>query len=338
MKLTRKVGNGKGDGHTSVPLWGLKTNKFPIKLFDFGNEIRVVKTSKDYASILGKKLKSINNKPIEEIYAKVSKLTPFTENKQSLMDRTCQYLVISDLLVALRFIDQSSNATFTFIDDNNNEEHITINSHSKEELDKLEYTSISFSHPKIIIPKDTKFKNLWFTSLNNFKTVYIKFKQYPSEVEMNTFSESIYNFIEKHQSNSLIIDLRDNYGGDFFMGMILTSWLNTSDFINWKSNVYVLVDRVTYSAAMVNAVQFKQLLNAKIVGEPTGANPNGYQDLGQFNLPNSKLLITYTKRKFRLQDEITEGLIPDIIIEPNWLDYKNGFDRVLNWTIDNIKF
>lgn len=122
---------------------------------------------------------------------------------------------------------------------------------------------------------------------------------------MNSFAEELLENIKKHNSQNLIIDLRNNYGGNIFMGLILARGLIVADCLNWKSGVYVLTNRATYSAAMVNALQFRQLLNAKIVGEPTGANPNGYQDLGQLNLPNSNVVITYTKRLFRMQDANT---------------------------------
>jgi len=88
---------------------------------------------------------------------------------------------------------------------------------------------------------------------------------------------------------------------------------------------------------MVNAVQFKQLLNTKVIGEPSGANPNGYQDLGQFCLPNSKLLITYSKRLFRLQNSKSESLQPDILITPKWENYKNGYDEVLSWVLKDLE-
>ena len=337
MHLTQKVGGGKGDGHTSVPLWGMDLHKYPIKLFDFGNEIRVIEADENHKYLIGKKIISINGIPIDKIYSKVSELTPFTENKQSSMNRTCSYMMISEVLEALDFIKNKEQAKFVFIDDDGIEEIITMKSFSKVELDSFELITLGFSDPHIQRPKNSIFKDLWFASLNNSKTVYIKFGEYPSEKEMNDFSESVYNFIEQKKSESLIIDFRNNYGGDFFIGQILASWLNACDSINWKSNVYVLIDRVTYSAAMVNAVQFKQQLNAKVIGEPTGANPNGYQDLGQFNLPNSNLLITYTKRLFRLQDKNTMGLQPDVLIEPNWYNYKKGIDEVLNWTLNDIK-
>lgn len=336
MRITQKIGGGKGDGHTAVPLWNKKLHKYPIELFDFNGEIRVIGIVEKYSELLGSQLKSIDGVNINEIYKKVSKRTPFTENKQSKMDRTCSYLVIAEILKALNVTANIDQTQFTFIDDKDNKKTILLKAVSSEELDEIKLANISYRHPKISKPKDSKLKNLWFTSLNNSKTVYINFKEYGTIDEMQTFSKQVFNFIEENKSEHLIIDLRDNYGGDFYKGLLLSSYLNVCDSINWESHVYVLINRKTYSAAMVNAIQFKQLLNAKVVGEPTGANPNGYQDLGQFSLPNSKLLITYTKRLFRIQDNKSNGLQPDIFIIPKWENYKNYFDETLNWVLFDI--
>ena len=54
-------------------------------------------------------------------------------------------------------------------------------------------------------------------------------------------------------------------------------------------------------------------------------------------MPNSKLLITYTKRLFRLQDIKTNGLQPDVLIKPRWKNYKNGVDEVLDWVLNDIE-
>jgi hypothetical protein len=337
MKLTQQIGGGKGDGHTSVPLWNRDLHKFPIKLMEFNGVYRVVKTPKKYAHLLGNTLMKINGIAINDIVRKIKPLTPFTENEQSSKDRVCSYIMIADILEAEKIITTNDASKFTFTDANEKEKKVYLKSLQKQQLKLLEYSELGFSNRTIIKPRETKHKDLWFTSFNQQKSVYIKFKEYISEKEMNEFSENVYDFIQQNKSKHLIIDLRDNYGGDFFIGQILASWLNASDSISWKSRVYVLVNRVTYSAAMVNALQFKQLLNAKVVGEPTGANPNGYQDLGQFKLPNSNLLITYTKRLFRLQDIDTKGLQPDMLITPKWDNYKKGVDEVLDWVLNDIK-
>jgi len=109
-----------------------------------------------------------------------------------------------------------------------------------------------------------------------------------------------------------------------------------ADSINWKSGVYVLIDNVTFSAAMSNAAQFSQILNAKLVGEPTGGKPSGYQDIGQFFLPNSKLVVTYSKRFYHFKDDQKDALYPDINIELSIDDYVKKNDRQLGWILDDI--
>lgn len=337
MKLTHKIGGGKGDGHTAIPLWPMKLHRYPITLFDFGDVLRIIKVKKEYDHLLGKKLIRIDGMPISEIYKKVSKLTPFTENRQSSMDKTCNSLIISEILFGLDIVKQKDKATFTFADDAGNYESIILEALTKEENEESEYKEIVFQYPNLTRPESYKTKKLWYTSLRDSLTVYVNFKGYPNEVEMNSFAEDLLENIKKHNLQNVIIDLRDNYGGNFFIGLILARRLNGADCIDWKSGVYVLTNRETYSAAMVNALQFRQLLNAKIVGEPTGANPNGYQDLGQFNLPNSNLIITYTKRLFRLQEVNTEGVQPDILIIPKWEKHEKGVDEVLEWVIKDIE-
>ncbi|RKR13076.1 peptidase S41-like protein [Maribacter vaceletii] len=335
MRLTHKVGAGKRDGHTSVPLWGVNLNKFPIKFYDFEGDLRVISILENHAQLLGKKLKSINGIPVKKIYKRVSKLTPFTENIQSSMDRKCRYLVVADLLKALNIIDKIEQSTFTFSDNYGKEISVQLNSFEKEKYATLTFKNIHLN-PIIKKPKTVKDKDLWFSSINNSKTVYINFKKYPSRKEMNDFSESVFKFIEANNSQHLIIDLRDNYGGDFYKGLLLANWLNISDSVEWLSKVYVLTNRKTYSAAMINALQFKQLLHAKIIGEPSGGKPNGYQDMGEFSLSNSKLIVTYSKREFQFHNRKNKSLKPDVLITPKWKNFKKGYDETLNWVLKDI--
>lgn len=79
------------------------------------------------------------------------------------------------------------------------------------------------------------------------------------------------------------------------------------------------------------------MLNAKIVGEPTGSNPTGYQDMGQFKLPNSGMIVTYSKRLFRFQEKITQGVQPDVLIEYDWESYSKGKDNMMQWIINDLK-
>lgn len=118
--------------------------------------------------------------------------------------------------------------------------------------------------------------------------------------------------------------------------MVLAYALNLADSIDWKNGVFVLTSNKTFSAGTSNAALFKQLLNAKIVGQPTGSNPNGYQDMDSFTLPNSKLVITYSKRLFRLSPQVNTSLQPDIIINQNRDDLFKGTDSILKELIKGL--
>jgi len=99
-----------------------------------------------------------------------------------------------------------------------------------------------------------------------------------------------------------------------------------------------LIGNKTYSAAMSNAAQYRQILNARLVGEPTGGNPVGYQDMDQFSLPNSGWTITYSKRNYRFQDAFSEGVQPDVLIEADWENYDRGIDKPLAWIMEDIGY
>jgi len=334
MRLTRKI----GDGHTAFSLRGVETHLFPIEIYKVNGQWRVIKTTEKHKDILGKELVAIDGKPMEQVEDEVSKIAQHVENEQSKIIRVAQYSMISELLYGLHLTQKEFDAIFTFLDENERKTEVTLKSiNSKDYYENVEFKSLETVIPEIEKPIDLKHDYLWFSPIKTTQAIYIKFESYPSFEEMETFGASVLNHINKNNIKQIVIDLRNNGGGDFFVGTFLAYYLNLADSIDWKSGVYVLTDKVTFSAATSNASQFRQILNAKIVGEPTGSNPSGYQDMGQFTLPNSGMTVTYSKRLFRFQEKIAQGLQPDVLIEYDWQSYSKGIDNMMEWIINDIK-
>ena len=130
----------------------------------------------------------------------------------------------------------------------------------------------------------------------------------------------------------LIVDLRWNGGGDFTRGReyVLNEigkrerWLKPRAF-------YVLTGRRTFSAAMVNTVDFKRAAGAILVGEPTGARPNSSSETGLFRLPNTGVQATVSICRYEAWPEDVPGVPPDQVIPPSWADYRDGRDAALEW-------
>lgn len=87
---------------------------------------------------------------------------------------------------------------------------------------------------------------------------------------------------------------------------------------------------------MSNAAQFSQILNANLVGEPTGARPSGYQDMGQFSLPHSKLEVTYSKRLYHFEGGNEDASYPDVLIKHSIEEYVENNDCQLGWILNDI--
>lgn len=334
MRLTRKI----GDGHTSFSLGGLETHLFPIEVFYVDGDWRVIKVSEEHKHLLGKKLVQIDDQAIATVVKEVSQVAQYVENQHSEIVRTGDYMMIAELLNGLGLTKDILSAEFSFIDDNGIESKTEISAINKEKYySDTSFSFYEFNTPALAEAIDKQHDFLWFCPIKNSKAVYIKFESYPTFEEMEKFGETVLRYIMQNQIEQVVIDLRNNGGGDLFVGTVLAFYLNLADSIDWKSGVYTLTDRVTFSAATTNAAQFRQMINARIVGEPSGSNPTGYQDMGQFTLPNSGMIVTYSKRLFRFQERITQGIQPDVPLSYNWEDFAAGKDNMLDWIIADIQ-
>ena len=82
----------------------------------------------------------------------------------------------------------------------------------------------------------------------------------------------------------------------------------------FKGNLYLLTSTSTFSSAMMFAQYVKDNNIGTIIGEAPGNNPNGYGEVSCFMLPNSRLYMQIsTKRFYRADSKSTDELVyPDI--------------------------
>jgi hypothetical protein len=96
----------------------------------------------------------------------------------------------------------------------------------------------------------------------------------------------------------------------------------------------VITGRGAFSAGMTNITDFRRETEAILVGEPTGARPNGYQENHLFTLPLSKLRVSCSMLKYRFQpDSETDAVFPDQQIDPDWSSFSAGKDAALQWIL-----
>lgn len=107
------------------------------------------------------------------------------------------------------------------------------------------------------------------------------------------------------------------------------------DSLQFKGNVYVLVNRYSYSNAVTSAALIQDYKFGIIIGEETADSPTTYAAIHQFNLPFTQLTVSYPKA-FMIRpngDRSLHGVIPDIPVKEILF---NEMDEILDSTLKII--
>lgn len=333
MRLIKKV----GDGHTQFAYWGGEYHRYPIELRVFDDELRVIQIGREHRHLLGSSLVAIDDISIEKVRALLTPILQGVENSHSEKQRLSENITVAEVLHGLKISAYLNQVKFTVRQLSGELRHVHLRSLTPDQFRRLNLVSLAPAQPEGFVRENISIEGIDLLLGKNGDIAYLDFHHYPRMPAMRDFAEDLINVLRTKKTRNLIIDLRNNSGGDFFVGLHLAWAFIMVDNLNWRDGIYVLIGRKTFSAAMSNAAQYRQLLNATLVGEATGANPVGYQDAGSFALPNSGWNVMHSKRFYRFQDSESGGVAPDIKIELDWNSYRAGKDNQLEWILNTIK-
>lgn len=111
--------------------------------------------------------------------------------------------------------------------------------------------------------------------------------------------------------------------------------------LNYKNNIYVITDGMTFSAAAIISSHLKGRNRAVFVGDETGGTFNGTVAgmMPEVKLPNSKLVVRVGLMTIKPNEQTQEegyGVKPDTYIKPTIEDFLNDKDPELDWILNQI--
>ncbi len=317
-----------GDGHTALP-WTEIYEAVPIRFFWFGKELRVFRVDKKYANLAGAKLTKIGGVSVEEVFKLNQPLISQNESQQFVLGANAYQISFPILLNYLGLTKNADSAIYEFID--NKGKRISVNLKTVSNDANIDWVYPTKNLPLWLQNRD---KQLFFNYLPKYETVYVQFQSYPRRKEFKKFSDELFAFVDQNKVKKLVFDLRLNGGGDFTRGQeFFINPLKERNNLTEKGKLFVIAGRWTYSAGMSNTAHFRNELGAILVGEPTGARPNGYQEVRSFRLPNSRFECSYSIELYKFAEKDTAGLIPDKLVEPDWKSFQAGRDLALEWIL-----
>jgi len=326
-----------GDGHTQFSYWGAPHRRYPLRLQLFEDDLRVIGTDADNQDLLGMRLHGIDDTALPDVMERLRPVLMGVENAYSERHQLATTLPVAEVLNGLGVTASIQSAEFVFMDDQGKRHPRLLTSLPSDKAQQAITQTLEPELPEGFVFNRRSLDGLALYSDPAQSVAYIRFDRYPTHRQMERFARGLKAEFAKHEIRRVIIDLRYNGGGDFFVGLTLAWGLILVDDLDWKNGIYVLTGPQTFSAAMSNSAQYRKILNARLVGEPTGANPVGYQDADTFQLPHSGWTVMYSKRLYRFQETATEGVQPDVLIAPDWEAFRAGVDSQLEWVLSVSK-
>lgn len=162
------------------------------------------------------------------------------------------------------------------------------------------------------------------------------------DLPMADFAAEVKNKLASGAYTKFLIDLRNNGGGSD--GVLYPVVYQAQQFLAGGGAVYALAGERTFSSALINTVQLKDI-GAMVVGEPTGGSVDHFGSVTGFELPNSKLRGQYSNKFIDLGTVFEaakpyniESFPPDTVVGQKFADYLNGVDTAVQYVLQSAPF
>lgn len=298
MKLMRTL----GDGHTGLlsppqqQEWALA---LPLQFYFFKEGLFIIASDPKYKDLLGAQVMKLGGHTIDEV---MTSLDPLISRDNELWPKQigAYHLRSLPLLNALGLVSDTKKAELSIRDATGKDRVVTVETDGEHPTGKIwnEFPADwvtyaqSLGTPVPLYLKNTK-SNYWFEYLPDTRMVYFQYNRVRNDEQepLAQFAERLFKFIDEHEVEKLVIDMRWNNGGNTFLSQPLLYGLIRSNKINQPGKLFVIIGRRTFSAAQNTTTFFERHTKAIFVGEPTGSSPNFVGEETPFMLPYSKVVV-----------------------------------------------
>lgn len=313
------------DEHTHIePIF---TKIAPIRFNKFTEGIYVTATDTANTDILLYQLTGVNGHAITEVISRFKEVIQ-SENPSFFETGLLRFINNPVILKGLQITGSLDETTFDLTAPDGKKIQRIIKSVAGANADNL-----ALIEAKNKPLSKMKTGNHWYNYNAGTGTLYFNYTKCQEQegYPFSAFNDELFAAIVKNKPKRLVVDLRDNGGGN---SGVLTPFIERieQNYLNTKGKFYVLIGKRTFSSALMNAVALKRGTKAILLGEATSGSVNHYGEVRGFRLPHSKIVIGYSTRYWETWKGYDGPLRPDIPIAYSVKNYSKGVDEAMIYT------
>lgn len=338
------------DAHTSYGYTMTEAYPLNLKVLDDGvfvtaalNENYHLVRDSSNTKAVGVELIKINGIPIFSASQNTSvfsilKSTLSHENDFYLKSLLSSSLLDPKLLYGAGITNSKSNCNMTFKFRDDSEETIFFEAKDLKNFRNLDwavYYDNSYPADKTNLPPYIKFndKAYYGEFYEDEKALYILYNACVNDLDQpfSNFINELYSQVKEKNIDKVIIDLRNNSGGNSNVIKPLYSLLKNE--LN-QAELYIIIGSKTFSSGLMNAIELSNDYNGILIGSPTGGKPNHYGEVKVTQLPSGNR-ISWSTNYFKLiNDDNIDSLYPDIPIDITSHDFFELKDPILEFIFE----
>lgn len=325
-----------GDGHSYVSGRATRYGDYPYFVDWFSGGLYITKVEESHKHLLGARVIAFDETGIEKADLLMRPYSP-SVNKSS-FKRENIYLYRHPGLLHAAGISQKPDEVTLGLELREGRRIKQLFRDTKD----ANYVALSEANTvKAPLYRQQQAKAHWFKYLAETNTVYVHYGMVVEDEkgDIRRLTQKVMNALDSHKADKLIIDIRDNGGGNSYLNASLIGAITKHQGINQRGKLFVLTNRNTFSAAINFAGNMEIKTKALFVGEKVGDTstfPGESGPQASFQLPNSQIVVNLSFSEWNATFDYDErdaiGL--DIPVYISIEDFISGRDPVLQAALD----
>jgi hypothetical protein len=293
---------------------------FPFIVTSIGGQLRLVIVPSSRRDLLGAQMLAVDGHPIGQVMAAIGSVID-GQDPTLLRDEEASYLANDPpLLYWLGLAGSPERAAFTVRTVGGLTTVVRLNAVTHASAN-------AFTRVPDPLYRHYLNKPYWLQVLSRQRAVYLKYNACVSDDGFQRLSAEAIALLREHPSYRLIVDLRDNGGGDTQPFTPLVDGLTGDPALNRPDRIFGLINSYTDSSATLDADSLSHVPNAVLIGQPPADPIDEYGNESTFRLPHSAIMVIYTTKI--VNNSRRRLATPDVVVAPTIAQVLAGTDPVL---------